>query len=514
MIDSLPEPPHWSQAIFIKQRTLEILSGLGLVSRFIDEGQWVRRISFYSDGRDFASYSFEAIDSPFQNMLSIPESSTIRLLIEHLEMLGGRVEYGTVFTGLTQNDRDVSVQLETAAGGPTAVNAPYVIGADGYRSLVREAIGAAYEGSDYKELWGVFDTHLANWTRPRDTVCAQLEAPLVLPFPLGADRWRIYFRPQAAVGAASVAQVLARLRVICPDTVLVAPEPPQYFHSHSRLARTFRVGRVFLAGDAAHASNPIQGHGMNAGIQDANNLGFKLAAVVNGHGSEALLNSYDAERRNIDRAVVDAGEEAYGWMTDSSGEKIAELYAFLRTPEGQALAAIAETEIEYCYEPSTIIQDLRADPAEVQRVGTRACNVEGLVFGSQVTSLHALLAHGEFTVLLLTGSADATTLNDVRPALASCVNAYEGVRLLDVRLGAHPQSGAPDQVLGDPDGQLHERYGAKDPMICVIRPDGHISLCCSANPTILNAHLSTMLVSRTLKGASLHDDPGTSLLPL
>ena len=492
LIDHLAGPPHWSQAIFIKQRTLEILASLGLVSRFIEQGQWVRRVSFYSDGKEFAAYDFAAIDSPYKNMLSIPESATIDLLIEHFAALGGRVEYGTNFLGLSEDGDGVTVEIESEQAGRETIRVPFVIGADGYRSAVRAAIGSRFEGTDYKEIWGVFDTHLSGWSRPRDTVCAQLEAPLVLPFPLGADRWRIYFRPEAADESA-LAVVLTRLQAISPGAALVEPEAPQYFHSHSRLAREFQVGRVFLAGDAAHASNPVQGHGMNAGIQDAHNLGWKLAAVMQGHGSEALIRSYEAERRSIDRDVVAAGEEAYNWMTDTSGEKIAALYAFLRTPEGQALAAIAETEIDTCYAPSPILQDMRPGPAAAQQVGARACDVGGLLSGGGPTTFHALIAQPQPTVLLLAGTASDDAVREMAADLAPALSSSSGLRFLTVRRGGSPSALLPETSVLDQAGHLHERFGAAEPMISVVRPDGHVSLCCTpVQADALAAHLGAM----------------------
>ena len=89
-----------------------------------------------------------------------------------------------------------------------------------------------------------------------------------------------------------------------PGAELGDTDEPRFFHAHSRVAERFRTGRVIIAGDAAHASNPIEGHGMNIGIQDAYNLGWKLALAVNGKATEALMHSYEAERRPVAQAVV------------------------------------------------------------------------------------------------------------------------------------------------------------------------------------------------------------------
>ena len=339
LIERLQQPRNWSQAIFVKQRTLEIFASLGLITRFVVAGEWVRRVTFYSSGQQVSGYDFKEVNSPYRHILSIPELASISILSQEFNRLGGDIEYGTEFVRLVEDDSRVSVGLRTSDGGETTITVPWVVGTDGYHSAVREAVGDAFDGKDYAEFWGVFDTHLTNWQHPRDTVCAQFDPPLVVPFPLGADRWRIYFRcdtPSEQVPDS----VVAKLCSISPGTALRHPDPPQYFHSHSRLARAFQIGRVLLAGDAAHASNPMEGHGMNAGIHDAHNLGWKLAAVAAGKGTDALLRSYGEERQSVDREIVASGEKAYGWMTDASGEKLTQLYAFLETANGRALARI------------------------------------------------------------------------------------------------------------------------------------------------------------------------------
>ncbi|WP_170134909.1 FAD-dependent monooxygenase [Acuticoccus kandeliae] len=472
LIDRLPKPVEWSQAIFIKQRTIEILASLGLAERFIAEGQWVRRVTFHSEGRQLAAYEFKNIDSPFQNMLSISESDTIHLLTERFIELGGRVEYATEFVGLAQDADGVDVTVRSTDEGVTTRRAAWVVGTDGYHSAVREAIGDDFDGRNYPELWGVFDTRLTEWPRARDTVHAQLDTPLVLPFPLGADRWRIYFRTDVAEPGVPE-PVMARLRALEPDVGLADPQPPQYFHSHSKLARTFQIGRVLLAGDAAHASNPIQGHGMNAGIQDAHNLGWKLAAVVNGRGTEALLASYDAERRAVDGEIVHAGDEAYAWITDATGEGLAELYTFLSTSEGRAVAAMAETEIGLCYPQSPMVCE---GMSEGTAVGARLGDAAGLLGPEGATSLHQLLAHPGPTVLLLGADAAPETVREMAAAIAPVLDGFDDIAFLTVTRGAPAIASG---TLEDSEGLLHKRLGVDAPTLVVIRPDGFVSLCCA-----------------------------------
>jgi 2-polyprenyl-6-methoxyphenol hydroxylase-like FAD-dependent oxidoreductase len=301
LIDRRQEPTNWSQAVFIKSRTLEIFAALGLRDQFYEHGQIVKSVGVYSNEARMASYDFASLDTPFPHILSIPEEQTIRILTDKLAKLGGVIEHGVEFISLHQNEQHVRSRLRCSKRGEYYLEASFVIGSDGYHSAVRDAIGDDFEGTDYPELWGVLDTELSNWDHDRNAVCAQLAAPIIIPFPVGERSWRVYFRTETSDNEV-LSRVVSRLRVVSPDVDLINPKEPQFFRSHSRLARKFRIGRVFLAGDAAHASNPIEGHGMNAGIQDAYNLGWKLAAIASGKATEDLIESYEAERRPADRS--------------------------------------------------------------------------------------------------------------------------------------------------------------------------------------------------------------------
>ncbi len=497
LVDRSPEPAHWSAAIFIKPRTLEILSGLGLKDAFYEHGQIVEGVSIYSDATPMAAYAFGGLDSPFPHILSIPEEETINILTRALEAHGGSVERGVEFVALEEEASGLSVQLKSAERGAFRLEASWVVGADGYRSAVRRAVDDAFEGADYPELWGVVDTHLSNWQHARETVCAQLQAPIVIPFPLGEERWRVYFRPQDGAKGDVLADVTERLAVVSPGVALKDPGTPQFFHSHSRLARNYRVGRVFLAGDAAHASNPIEGHGMNAGIQDAYNLGWKLAAIASGRGSEDLIDSYEAERRPVDQAIVQSGDEAYRRMAPQGAEALKGLFAFLSEPEGQEFAALAESEITHGYADSPIVQAIGVAPSPSERAtraGHRVGEVPHLAAATRTLSLHELIAHPGATALVLPGATD----DDGHDAALSLVQRLEaaglpGLKVFAVHSGASVPPSNGTGLLVDRSGLLHERLGGARPTLCVIRPDGHLGFCCS--PPSLDSLLTHLRVS-------------------
>ena len=185
LIDRRAEPVHWSQAILIKSRTLEILDSLRLHDRFHDIGQIVRRVRIHWNELNTASFEFAGLDTPYPYILSIPEDETIRILTEKLASLAGGIERGVELVSLEQAEGIVRARLNSPSRGEYQLDASVVVGTDGFQSAVRHAIADPFEGAGYPELWGVFDTGLVNWSHERDTLCPQLAAPIAIPFALG-----------------------------------------------------------------------------------------------------------------------------------------------------------------------------------------------------------------------------------------------------------------------------------------------------------------------------------------
>ncbi len=288
LVERRPEPMGRDRAIVVKSRSLEVLAGMGLADRFVRSGRVIRGIDLFSGGTKVASVGLDGLDSPFPFDLCIPEEETERLLTDQLEQLGGRVERGVEFAGIEQGERGARARLRSLEDGEHTLEASWVIGTDGLHSAVRATIGDEFEGHEYPTPWGVADAHLAGWQRPVDHATVQIEPPVVIAFPLRDGRWRFTFQP-GPDEADVLGTIGARLAAISPGAALRDPDQPQLFHTHARVARRYRIGRVLLAGDAAHASTPFEGHGMNTGMQDAYNLGWKLALVATGVAPETLL---------------------------------------------------------------------------------------------------------------------------------------------------------------------------------------------------------------------------------
>jgi 2-polyprenyl-6-methoxyphenol hydroxylase-like FAD-dependent oxidoreductase len=480
LIDRLEQPLGWDRAIFIKSRSLEVFAGLGLADRFLRRGRPVHGIDLYSEAEKVANFRFAGLDTPFPYILSIPENETEDILNEQLVHLGGDVERGVEFLGLEQSESGVRVRVRSQAAGERVLEASWVVGTDGLHSPVREAIDDSFDGRDYRRLWGVVDAAISGWRHPREITCVQLEPPIVIPFPLGDDRWRIYFRADTDNPDVLVA-LGDRLAVVSPGARLLHPDEPRFFHAHSRVARRFRTGRVVIAGDAAHVSNPIEGHGMNLGIQDAYNLGWKLALAVSGKAAPGLMDSYEAERRPVAQAIIDSGDVAEARALNSASDARRELVAFLSTAEGRNFAALAESEIQFGYDQSPIVTEFGVKPGSSghgTRIGYRVGDVTGLVGRQRTLPLHELIAVPEHTLLLMLGGAAPPVVEEALARINAAAAGPPRLRAHVVVRTAPTPERIPDGVLCDPNGDLHDRLAADGPTMCLIRPDGHLGFRC------------------------------------
>ena len=170
-------------------------------------------------------------------------------------------------------------------------------------------VGIEFPGTTLQTPWAVFDATLEQWDADYDVAVVHLDVPPVILTPLPGRRWRVYLRPSSE-DSDLIADASAVLQRYASTVRVTGVTNPARFHCHSRVASSFRSGRVLLAGDAAHACSPAEGHGMNTGLQDAFNLAWKLALVRDGVADEALLDSFESERRPVAERVVTSGDAA------------------------------------------------------------------------------------------------------------------------------------------------------------------------------------------------------------
>jgi len=248
------------------------------------------------------------VDTAHPYGLSIPQAVTERLLTERATELGAEVRRGCELIGLSQDEHGVTVEL---ADG-TRLRARYLVGCDGGRSVVRELLGVGFPGEPTRAKTWLGDVEVTEQPATLAAMTAETRKAHVRfgVIPIGDGVYRIIVPAEGVAEDRATAPTLAefkqRVRVVAgTDFGAHSPRWLSRFGDASRQAERYRVGRVLLAGDAAHIHPPAGGQGLNLGVQDAFNLGWKLAAEVNGWAPEGLLDSYHTERHPVAARVLD-----------------------------------------------------------------------------------------------------------------------------------------------------------------------------------------------------------------
>ena len=465
LIDVLDVPQEWDRATVVHARSLEIFEALGLVDPFLDHGVRTRKARFRSDGAVLGALDFELVGGRYPFQIGVSEEVTESVLLAHLDALGGAVTRSTRLVGLDQSADAVVATLEHD-GERHDVTASWVVGCDGSHSNVRELAGIAFRGSDLADPWAVFDATIEGWEDDYDICAGFLDVPPVILTPLPGRRWRVYLRPQSETSDL-VEEAAPVVRAYMPQASFVDIADPGRFHCHSRVAERFRAGRVLLAGDAAHACSPAEGHGMNTGLQDAFNLGWKLALVSRGVSGAELLDSYEVERRPVAQLVVDSGDavEAGQAMTaaDDRAARDAQIRAMLNDPQSAHYEAAAHAELDRCYADSgAVLGDANATFGPGDRLP------DGL--GVDGGDLHPLTHRAGHTMLVV-GGVD-TPPGEVARLVEALEEAHAGSGVVDAVVGLSPR--AANTNLRRIDDDAVDRLGVHDTVILAVRPDRYL----------------------------------------
>ncbi len=298
------EPPPYVRSLGLHVRSIEVMDQRGLLERFLDNGGKHPIRGFFA-GIDKPAPA--DLDTAHPYVLGIPQTSTDRLLADHAAEVGAEIRRGRAVTGLEQDDDGVTVHLDGEPSEP--LRARFVVGCDGGRSTVRKLLGVGFPGepSTVDTLLGEMEVTAS----PDEITTIMTEVRRTEKrFGLGPSGRPGVFR--VVVPAADVTSVPPTLddfkrqltAYAGTDFGVHSPRWLSRFGDATRLAERYRIGRVFLAGDAAHIHPPLGGQGLNLGIQDAFNLGWKLAAAVNGWAPDGLLDTYESERRPVAADVL------------------------------------------------------------------------------------------------------------------------------------------------------------------------------------------------------------------
>jgi 2-polyprenyl-6-methoxyphenol hydroxylase-like FAD-dependent oxidoreductase len=370
IVDAANAPPTGSRGKGLQPRTLELFDDLGIVDNVVAHGVFDLPIRYYDESgqsKDDRLYEQRTPrpHAPFLRPLIIPQWRVEAALRQKLEQLGARVEYGTELTGIAPQADGVTASLVGAT--PTSLQARWLVGCDGGKSSVRHLTGIAFLGETreaYRMLVG--DVRVAGIDRDHWHIWKSAEGFLALcPLP-STDAFQL----QASVApgqesetSLAVFQRLVDRRSGNREIRLSEPTWMSLWRANVRMVDRYRQDRVFLAGDAAHVHSPAGGQGMNTGIQDAYNLGWKLAAVLRG-ADEQLLDTYQSERLPIAAGVLGISNElmastvAAGTITFRRDERTSQL--------------------DLNYRNSSLSQEWRPH-GDAPRAGDRAPDAPGLI---------------------------------------------------------------------------------------------------------------------------------------
>ena len=324
VVDRQLDRVHESRALAIQPRTLEVLAGLGVTAELVARGNPAVQLRMHL-GRRVVSlplYDRGLDDTAYPFLLFLSQAETERILSGHLAECGVAIERGVELVGLEPEEHRVTSRLAHHDGRPESVAARYVVGCDGAHSAVRELSGIPFVGAPYPQTFLLADLEVDGLER--DAAHAYVtEAGILLFFPLRTPAsWRMLaMRPRFDHVGEAIG--LARLQAIVDayggeGLRLRDPVWMTDFRLHHRGATRYHAGSVFLAGDAAHIHSPAGAQGMNTGIQDAVNLGWKLAMVARGIANPAMLDTYELERAPIGRAILRLTDRAFTIATTDS----------------------------------------------------------------------------------------------------------------------------------------------------------------------------------------------------
>jgi 2-polyprenyl-6-methoxyphenol hydroxylase-like FAD-dependent oxidoreductase len=298
------EPTKVVRSLGLHVRSIEVMDQRGLLDLFLAHGQK------YALGGYFAGIDKpwpDRMDTAHPYILGIPQTVTDRLLTERATELGAEIRRGCELVGLSQDEHGVTAEL---ADG-TQLRSRYLIGCDGGRSTVRKLLGVGFPGESARVEWLLGEVKVAVPLEELAAVVAEVRKTHqgFGVGPLGDGAYRVVVPAEGVAEDRTVPptlEVKQQLRVFAgTDFGVHSPRWLSRFGDATRLAERYRVGRVLLAGDAAHIHPPLGGQGLNLGIQDAFNLGWKLAAEVGGWAPEGLLDSYQTERHPVAADVLD-----------------------------------------------------------------------------------------------------------------------------------------------------------------------------------------------------------------
>lgn len=485
IVDRKPEPVDQSRATIVHARTLEVFDRFGVAEEALASGVPILKVELHEKGRSVATLPLAdpGIEgrTRFPCAVSLEQSETERILATALDKYGAQVEWGTTLESLTGTPGGVEATVRRDGRAET-VTARWLIGADGAGSPVRKALGIPFTGTTYPQTGLLADVALDVDLSADRLRLNMTRGGFVGILPLHGDRYRLFgavphgfAQPSGDVPVSHEAYAeLAKdqLHAWFRDYFSVSGSLREVvwaslFRCHSRIADRYGSGSVFLMGDAAHVHNPAGGQGMNLGIGDGANLGWKLAAVIRGEAGRTLLDTYEAERRPVTQKIMRATDRGFKaettsnpvamWMRMHIGVKLVGVTTRLPPVRRVIFRMLSQTWIGYrsSYPRAALAAEHRRKEL---RPGDRAPHAPmggGAASGGSI--LDVLRAPG-FHLLVFEGLDSPSAGEPEVP-----------------RLGTEFAAPVHVHVVPRSEREAHLTYEARKPRVVLLRPDGHLA---------------------------------------
>lgn len=480
IVEKKPRLSRFTKAANLMQRNLEVLYALDLLAPMEAIGGAMSRLMVNAYGLSVGPRTMHLESTPFPDVLLCGQHNYERVVAEALRDRSGLdVEFETELVGMRKSEDAVLANLRGPAGNE-AVTARYAVGCDGANGATRAftkydftpmKTGVVLRQADCKLAWRRLTTMDQMWLFYFDQGFA-----VVVPLPGGVHRV-ITVEPKANVPdrEPTLAEIEAKLKVVAADDSISLSDPEwlSFTDLSMGIADGLVDGRIILAGDVGNPILPNGGQGMNTGISDAFNLGWKLASVVRHEGSDALLDSYEDERLTLRRALEKTQFNSLKYTTLVTPSWMRAITRFIAEPaldaggEYKMAEAFSQLTIETRKSPLT----LERSRAKGVRAGDRALDAD-VVLDSRSLKVYELIYAGGWTLLAFSGRHTSESAR-VEAAIASLGRSDIAAYLIttDARFElTQPTLG----LIYDVDQVAHRTYGVKVPTIYLVRPDGHV----------------------------------------
>jgi len=470
IIDKESRYPSGSRGKGLQPRSLEVLEDLGVIDEILAAGRFHLRFRAYDGANVLGEWDWHegrvpTPDVPYASTLIIPQWRVEEILRDRLAALGGTVELGTRLTGLTQDEAGITATLARGDANEE-VRTDYLVGCDGGNSLVRRLVGLELRGQAYEtqRVW-VGDVEAESLDRDFWHVWPKAEGGPIAMCPLpGTSSFQFQASITGETAPEPSIEILQKTfneRTGRSDIRLHNPTWLSLYRASVRMVDRYRVGRAFLAGDAAHVHSPAGGQGMNTGIQDAYNLGWKLERVLRS-GCDELLDTYEEERLPIAAWLLDVTSKLHRQAFKGGGSES-------RDPE--------TLQLQLNYRGSLLSQDERDSPGRV-RAGDRAPDAPCLDNAGVPIRLFDLFRGPHFTLLAF-GASREDIVTRVNATYGDVVRAYHLIR---------PGEKGGDGSIVDCSGQARTAYDIDGDSLVLVRPDGYIGFFAASAPLDRLAH--------------------------